>query len=139
MNTSMALLASSITSRSGLRVVTASEAQRVSARAAADQTVIPFQLQRLEERVPQFGSFPESTKLLPRDPWLNDLDLACGHAGIGSIASRPIPPIAVATISSFLDYPPGDSSTRPTASIPRTRGNLTPGEYPLHRTHVSDL
>jgi hypothetical protein len=52
MNTSLAPLASSISYRSGLRVVTATEAQRVLARAAANQSVIPFQLQTLEERAP---------------------------------------------------------------------------------------
>ena len=39
-------------------------------------------------------------------------------------------------MSSFLNSPPGDSSTRPTASIPRILGNLTSGEWPLARVSL---
>ena len=44
--------------------------------------------------------------------------------------TRPMPPIRVATCCPGTRSPSGAASTTPTASIPSTRGNVTPWAYP---------
>ena len=41
-----------------------------------------------------------------------------------------MPPMAVATTAPAGNSPPGADSTVPAASMPSTRGNRTPGEWP---------